>query len=152
MTHIQPITQWPQRLLFGLVILIVRKDRVVIYIVVCGQIKATLRHTADVDLFHMTKFSTYFPFTLYCFYTKRSSFMPVLTIGIVWGCFYLLMFYSEKFSTWVWRLPFVVNVHLKSVAQSRNVPRDILAEVAKFGGHSLNGFEVIQIFIEGRGV
>ena len=49
-------------------------------------------------------------------------------------------------------MPFVVNVHLKSVAQSRNVPRDILAEVAKFGGHSLNGFEVIQIFIEGRGV
>ena len=77
----------------------VRKDRVVIYIVVCGQIKATLRYTADVDLFHVTKFSTYFPFTLHCFYTERSSFMPLLTTGIVWGCFYLLMFYSEKFST-----------------------------------------------------
>ena len=54
----------------------------------------------------------YFPFTLYCFYTKISCFMPVLTIGIVRGCFYLLIFYSEKFSTWVWRLPYAVNVNL----------------------------------------
>ena len=38
--------------------------------------------------------------------------MPVLTIGIVRDCFYLLIFYSEKFSTWVWRLPFAVNVNL----------------------------------------
>ena len=55
--------------------------------------------TADVNLYHVTKFSPYFPFTLYCFYTKISSFMPVLTIGIVRDCFYLLIFYSEKFST-----------------------------------------------------
>ena len=68
--------------------------------------------TADVNLYHVTKFSPYFPFTLYCFYTKISSFMPVLTIGIVRDCFYLLIFYSEKFSTWVWRLPFAVNVNL----------------------------------------
>ena len=46
----------------------------------------------------------YFPFTLYCFYTKISRFKPVLAIGIVWDCFYLLILYSEKFSTWVWRL------------------------------------------------
>ena len=39
------------------------------------------------------------PFTLYCFYKKISSFVPVLTIGIVRDCFYLLIFYSEKFST-----------------------------------------------------
>ena len=64
------------------------------------------------NLYHVTKFSSYFPFTLYCFYTKISSFMPVLTIGIVRGCFYLLIFYSEKFSTWVCRLPFAVNVNL----------------------------------------
>ena len=38
--------------------------------------------------------------------------MPVLTIGIVRDCFYRLKFYSEKFSTWVWRVPFAVNVHL----------------------------------------
>ena len=49
---------------------------------------------ADVNLYHMTKFPPYFPFTLYCFYTKTSSFIPVLTIGIVRDCFYLLIFYS----------------------------------------------------------
>ena len=42
------------------------------------------------------KFSPCFPLTLYCFYTKISSFMPVLTIGVVWDCFYLLIFYSEN--------------------------------------------------------
>ena len=47
----------------------------------------------------LTKFSPYFPFTLYCFYTKISSFMPILIIGIVPDCFYLLIFFSEKFST-----------------------------------------------------
>ena len=51
-------------------------------------------------------------FALYCFYTKKSSFMSVLTIGIIRDCFYLIIFYSEKFSTWDWRLPFAVNVNL----------------------------------------
>ena len=50
-------------------------------------------------LYHVTKFPPYFPFTLYCFHKKISSFMSVLTIGIVRDCFYLLIFYSEKFST-----------------------------------------------------
>ena len=50
------------------------------------------------NLYHVTKFSPYFPFTLYCFYTKISSFMPALTIGIVPDCFYMLIFCSEKFS------------------------------------------------------
>ena len=67
-----------------------------------------LRQTVDVNLYRVSKFSPYFPFTLHCFYTKISSFMPVLTIGIVPDCFYLLIFYSEKF----WRLPFAVNVNL----------------------------------------
>ena len=64
------------------------------------------------NLYHVTKFFPYFPYTLYCFYTKISSFIPVLTIGIVRDCFYLLIFYSEKFSTWVWHLPFAVKVNL----------------------------------------
>ena len=38
--------------------------------------------------------------------------MPVLTTAIVRDCFYLFIFYSEKFSTRVWRLPFAVNVNL----------------------------------------
>ena len=52
-----------------------------------------------------TKFSPYFPFTLYCFYTKISSFMPILIIGIVPDCFYLLIFHFHKFSTDVCSLP-----------------------------------------------
>ena len=67
------------------------------------------------NLYHVTKFSPYFSFTLHCFYTKISSFMPVLTIGIVPDCFYLLIFYSEKF----WRLPFAVNVNLSVTASPR---------------------------------
>ena len=31
-----------------------------------------------------------------------------LSIGIVLSCFYLLISYFEKFSTWIWRLPFAV--------------------------------------------
>ena len=46
-----------------------------------------LRQTADVNLYHVTKFSPYFLFTLYCFFTKISSFTSVLTTGIVRDCF-----------------------------------------------------------------
>ena len=35
---------------------------------------------ADVNLYHATKFSPYFPFTLYCFYTKISSFIPAISV------------------------------------------------------------------------
>ena len=45
------------------------------------------------------------PLTLFSvyslFYTKISSSIPVLTIGIVRDCFYLPIFYSEKFLTWI---------------------------------------------------
>ena len=64
------------------------------------------------NLYHVTKFSPYFSFTVYCFYTKISSFMPVLSKRIVLDCFYLLIFYFEKFSTDVCRLPCAVNVNL----------------------------------------
>ena len=46
--------------------------------------------------------------------------MPVLSTRIVLDCFYLLIFYSEKFSTDVFRLPYAVNVNL-------NLSNDILA-------------------------
>ena len=46
-------------------------------------------------------------------YTQKiSSFTPVLFIRIVRYSFYLLIFYSEKFSPWIWRLSFVVYVTL----------------------------------------
>ena len=38
--------------------------------------------------------------------------MTVLSTRIVLDCFYLLIFYSEKFSTDVCRLPYAVNVNL----------------------------------------
>ena len=63
-----------------------------------GDLDSRLRQTADVNLNHVTKFPPYFPFTLCCFYTKISSLMPVSAIGIVRGCFYLFIFYFEKFS------------------------------------------------------
>ena len=47
--------------------------------------------------------------------------MPVLTIGIVRDCFYLLIFYSEKFSTWVWRLPFAVIVNLSDKSENQEI-------------------------------
>ena len=36
-----------------------------------------LRQTPDVNLYHVTNFSPHFPFTIYCFYTRISSLMPV---------------------------------------------------------------------------
>ena len=58
-----------------------------------------------------------FPFTcrwLFFFSTHKlvvsSNF---LSIRIVLSCFYLFIFYVEKFSTWIWRLPFAVYVKLK---------------------------------------
>ena len=92
--------------------------------------------TADVNLYHVTMFSPYFPFTFYYLYTKRSSFIPVLTIWIFRDCFYLLIFYSEKFSTWIWRLPFAVNMNLNlsnlSYCSLRN-EITILLELALLG-------------------
>ena len=35
-----------------------------------------------------------------------------LSIRIVLSCFYVPIFYFEKFSTWIWRLPFAVYVKL----------------------------------------
>ena len=43
---------------------------------------------------------------------KISIFTPFLSIRVVLDSFCRLIFYSEKFSTWMWRLPFAVNVHL----------------------------------------
>ena len=45
--------------------------------------------------------------------------MPVLSKRIVLDCFYLLIFYSEKFSTDVCRLPYAVNVNLNLSSSSR---------------------------------
>ena len=60
----------------------------------------------------------YLSFLLNCrllFITSNSkihSFMPVLSIRIVPDSFYLIIFFSEKFSTSIWRLPLAANVTL----------------------------------------
>ena len=99
------------------------------------RLRFTFTPNGDVNFYHVTKFPPYFPFTLYCFRAK--IIMPVLTIGIVWDCFYLLIFYSEKFSTWVWRLPFAVKVNLnlstnifyRSSTQMEKIERNLLSKV-----------------------
>ena len=48
--------------------------------------------------------------------------MPALSIRIALDCFYLLIFYSEKFSTDVCRLPYAVNVNL-NLSNVKNQPR-----------------------------
>ena len=49
-------------------------------------------------------------FTFYYFYSKISSFAPVLSIRIELDSFCLLIFCFKKYSTWIWRLQFAVNV------------------------------------------
>ena len=49
-------------------------------------------------------------FTFYNFYSKISSFAPILSIRIELDSFCLLIFCFEKYSTWIWRLQFAVDV------------------------------------------
>ena len=43
---------------------------------------------------------------------KSKSALDSTITWIVLDSFYLLVFYSEKFSTWIWRLPFGIEVNL----------------------------------------
>ena len=86
-----------------------------------------LRQTANVNLYHLTKFSPNLPCTVYYLYTKISAFTPVLSIRIVLDSFYLLIFYSEKFSTLICRLPFAVIVTLKSLQSVSHLNRTSMA-------------------------
>ena len=45
-----------------------------------------------------------------------------LSIRIVLSCFYLLIFYFEKFLTWIYCLPFAVYAMLKTLLKFSNVP------------------------------
>ena len=64
-------------------------------------------------------------FFVYCLLLlhKISSFMLVLSTRIVPDFFYLLIFYSEKFSTDVCRLPYAVNVNLNLSRRRKNFGR-----------------------------
>ena len=52
------------------------------------------------------------------FNTQISSCTLLLSIRIVLNCVYLLIFYFEKFSTWIWQLPYAVNVTLNRVIKN----------------------------------
>ena len=58
-----------------------------------------------------------FPFTFRLLFIIWTHVLVVslnlLSIRIVLSCFYLLIFNFQKFSTWIWRLPFAVYVMLK---------------------------------------
>ena len=75
----------------------------------------------NVNLYHATKFFPQLSFTVYYLYTQKRSLTPVLSIRIVLGSFYLLIFYSANFSTWTWRLPFVLNVTLNPLSPSIHI-------------------------------
>ena len=66
----------------------------------------------NINLYHMTKFLIFMLFAVYYFYSKISSFTPVLSIRTVLNSFLLLIFYFEKFSIWIWHLLFAVYVIL----------------------------------------
>ena len=57
--------------------------------------------------------------------------MPALSIRIALDCFYLLIFYSEKFSTDVCRLPYAVNVNLNlsNISNTTEVNRGAAEQV-----------------------
>ena len=51
-------------------------------------------------------------FSLNCLLLLLKNFIPVLYLRIVLDSFYLLVFCSEKISTWISLLPFAVNANL----------------------------------------
>ena len=68
--------------------------------------------------------------------------MPVFTLGIVRDCFYLLIFYFEKFSTWVWRLPFAVNVNLNLSIMLLTTWLTILLSLGKEAASNINVWQL----------
>ena len=70
------------------------------------------RQTANANLYHVTIFLICrLPFIISTH--KLAVSRNLLSIGIVLSSFYLLIFYFEKFSTWIWRLLFTVYVKLE---------------------------------------
>ena len=79
---------------------------------ILGFKESRLWKTANENLYHLIKFSLYLSFTVHYLYKEVSCFLPVLYIRIVLSCFHLLIFYFEKFSSWIWHLLFAVSMTL----------------------------------------
>ena len=58
------------------------------------------------NLYDVTKFSPYFPFTLYCFYTKISSFIPAISVPRGFGEKHVWVFCQTVLPMWTveWKL------------------------------------------------
>ena len=70
--------------------------------------------------------------------------MPVLYMRIVLDSLYLLTFYSEKLSTWIWCLPFGANKNLNLLIEdSLSLPgtavQSIILWLLKFASSLLSG-------------
>ena len=68
-----------------------------------------LRQKANVNLYHVPKFS------LYLSAPKLVALRKFYSIIIVLDCFYLFIFCFEKFWTWIWRLEMTKNLSIVSV-------------------------------------
>ena len=79
-----------------------------------------------------------FPFTcrlLFIISTQKLVVsLKILSIRIVWSCFYLLVLYFEKFSTWIRRLPFAVYVKLNPPTANSCVRQGIKLKNSHFLG------------------
>ena len=74
--------------------------------------RLSIAFTANVNLYHLSKFSIYLSYTVHCNYTKIGKLTPILSIRIVLSCFYLLISHSENFSTWISNYPSALNAML----------------------------------------
>ena len=74
--------------------------------------RLSIAFTANVNLYHVTKFPLYLSFTVHYNYSEISRFMPVLCIRAVLKCCYLLISHVENFSTPVPCLLFAIKVML----------------------------------------
>ena len=108
---------------------------------VIGEIKNHVYGKRQRNLYHVTKFSVFLSFTFHYFYTKISWFTGVLSVRFVLGCFYLLIFYFEKFSTWIWRLPFAVKVTLNLSIISSILRTDFSAGTLDFPSPQTRHFQ-----------
>ena len=70
------------------------------------MIKSEVMFTTNMSLFYVTKFSLFFLFTVFNFYSKIRSFMPVFSIRIiiVLNCFYLLILRNSQLESDLSRL------------------------------------------------
>ena len=66
------------------------------------------------------------------------------SIRIILSCFYLLIFYFEKFSSWIWRLPFAVYV-ISLLINFLLLKQDRLVVRASFSNFALSDNAVQQL-------